>query len=267
MPQAHPLPRVATWAFALCFLSVSGAVTALAAEATGPIDLELYDRLLAAHTRAVAETVGTRVDYRAISRSAEWRTLSEQTRAARPSELTGDERLAYWINAYNILTIDLIATHYPVESIRDIGSFFFPVWDKKVATIEGRTLSLGEIEHKILRKMGDPRIHAAIVCASTSCPPLARHAFRAAAIDADLDAAMRRWLASPKKGVAIDRKADVVHVSAIFDWFEEDFEAGGGPLSTIAQFVPPADAAWLRGAGRDARIRYFDYDWTLNALR
>lgn len=235
--------------------------------ARAEVDLDLYDRLLERHTRAVPDVVGTRVDYRAIARSADWKTLSAQLRAAQPSHLARKDALAFWINAYNVFTIDLIVEHYPVESIRDIGSFLFPVWNETVATIEGREVSLGDIEHEILRKMGEPRIHAAIVCASTSCPPLARRAFRAESLDDQLDAAMRRWLASPAKGVSIDRAGKTVHVSQIFDWFEEDFEAGGGVLETIARYVPDDQAAWLRGPGRDARIRHLDYDWTLNDLR
>ena len=78
---------------------------------------------------------------------------------------------------------------------------------------------------------------------------------------------MRRWLASPEKGVSIDRRTKTVHVSAIFDWFEEDFEDGGGVLATIARQVAEEDATWLRGPGRKARIRYLDYDWTLNDVR
>lgn len=239
----------------------------IAAHAESPIDLDRYDRLLGKHTQAVTDVVGTRVDYRALSTSKDWKQLSKEVRGARPSKLDRKGRLAFWINAYNILTIDLILEHYPVASIRDIGSFLFPVWNKEVATIEGRTLSLGEIEHEILRKMGEPRIHAAIVCASTSCPPLARTAFRAKTLDADLNAAMRRWLANPAKGVAIDRVEKRVRISAIFDWFEEDFEADGGVLETLARHVSEEEAAWLRGPGRKASIRYLDYDWNLNDAR
>lgn len=238
-----------------------------AAPAQAEPDLDLFDRLLETHTREVTDVVGTRVDYEAIARSAEWKELSRQFRAEQPSRFDRERQLAFWINAYNVFTIDLIVEHYPVESIRDIGSFLFPVWNADVATIEGREVSLGDIEHEILRKMDEPRIHAAIVCASTSCPPLMRTAFRADRLDEQLDAAMRRWLASPEKGVSIDRRAKTVFVSAIFDWFEEDFEAGGGVLATIARHVPEPDGAWLRGPGRNARVRHFDYDWTLNDAR
>ena len=229
-----------------------------------PFDRALYASLLEAHTKSVADVVGTRVDYRALGRSEDWKRLVAQIRSARPGTLDREAKLAFWINAYNILTIDLVLQHYPLDSIRDIGSFFSPVWNVEVATIEGRTLSLGEIEHEILRKMGEPRIHAAIVCASTSCPPLARTPFTPARLGAELDAAMRQWLASPEKGVLIDRTRNQVSVSAIFDWFEEDFETVGGVLSTIARYAPTADAAWLQNEGRQARIQFFDYDWTLN---
>lgn len=252
-------------------LALSGGATAQSqTNAPAGIDLDaydLYDRLLERHTRAVRDVVGTRVDYRAIAGSADWKRLSAKLRAARPSRLDREAKLAYWINAYNVFTIDLIVEHYPVDSIRDIGSFLFPVWNDTVATVEGRDVSLGDIEHEILRKMGEPRIHAAIVCASTSCPPLARRAFRAERLDEQLDDAMQRWLASPDKGVSIDRTRETVRVSAIFDWFEEDFEPGGGILATIARHVGDEDAAWLRGPGREARVRFLDYDWTLNDLR
>ena len=229
-----------------------------------PFDRALYASLLEAHTKSVADVVGTRVDYRALGRSEDWKRLVAQIRSARPGTLDREGKLAFWINAYNILTIDLVLQHYPLDSIRDIGSFFSPVWNVEVATIEGRTLSLGEIEHEILRKMGEPRIHAAIVCASTSCPPLARTPFTTERLGADLDAAMRQWLSSPRKGVSIDRTRNQVSVSAIFDWFEEDFETGGGVLSTIARYVPATDAAWLQNEGRQARLKFLNYDWTLN---
>ena len=260
------MKRCAVLPLALLLLALSGAAPA-GAQAHAGVDLDLYDRLLERHTRAVLDVVGTRVDYRAISRSDDWKRLSAQLRAARPSRLGRAAKLAYWINAYNVFTIDLIVEHHPVGSIRDIGSFLFPVWKETVATVEGRDVSLGDIEHEILRKMDEPRIHAAIVCASTSCPSLARRAFRAERLDEQLDDAMRRWLASPAKGVSIDRARETVRVSAIFDWFDEDFERDGGVLATIARYVDDEDAAWLRGPGRDARIRYLEYDWKLNDLR
>jgi len=239
-------------------------VWALSAAADEPIDLDLYGRLLQEHTREVSGTVGTVVDYRALKASPEWTRLVAQLETAKPSRASRDERLAFWINAYNILTIDLILKHYPIDGIKDIGSFFSPVWNVDVATIEGRTISLGEIEHDVLRKMDEPRIHGAIVCASISCPPLSRTPFRAARIDADLTTAMRRWLLNREKGVTVDRDRETVFLSKIFDWFEEDFESRGGVLASITPFLDASDAEWIRAQGASARIRYFPYDWSLN---
>jgi hypothetical protein len=232
--------------------------------AQSPLDLALYERLLESHTRSVGGLVEVAVDYRALASDPDWKRLVRQVESARPSRLDRDERLAYWINAYNILTIDLVLKHYPVDSIKDIGSLFSPVWNVDVATIEGRPISLGEIEHEILRPFGEPRIHSAIVCASLSCPPLSRKPFRPERLDEDLSTAMRVWLTNPKKGVAIDRKTNRITISKIFDWFEEDFEAGGGVLATIAPALPTEDARWIETNGSDATLHYFSYDWSLN---
>lgn len=228
------------------------------------MDLALYARLLETHTRATNALAGTEVDYEALVHSPELDRLVAQLEASRPATLDRPGRLAFWINAYNILTLDLVRKHHPIASIQDIGSFFSPVWERPVATIEGRAITLDGIEHAILRPLGEPRIHAAIVCASKSCPPLRRAPFRPESLDADLDDAVRRFLASPAKGVAIDRAARTIRVSKIFDWFEEDFTARGGVRSFLAAHLPKPEAQWLRGPGRDAPIRYFDYDWSLN---
>jgi hypothetical protein len=245
-------------------------LTATATSATAredPIDLELYARLLESHTRSVDDIVGVRVDYRGLAKSPEWKTLVRQVSSARPSQLNRQGLIAYWINAYNILTIDLVRKHYPVSSIKAIGSFFSPVWGLEVAKIEGQSISLGQIEHEILRPIGDPRVHSAIVCASISCPPLARTPFRPEALDADLDAAMRLWLKSPEKGIRIDRSARRITISKIFDWFEDDFDVSGGVVTTIKHYVASRDADWLEGEGEKVSIRYFDYDWSLNDWR
>lgn len=231
------------------------------------LDLDLYAAILDQHTETTVDTVGVRVDYAKIGSDPRWEKLVSQVQGARPSMLRDrNAKIAFWINAYNILTIDLVARHYPLESIKDIGSFFSPVWDLDVATIEGKPISLGTIEHEILRPMAEPRIHSAIVCASTSCPALSRRPFRAGRLDADLSASMSAWLASDTKGVSIDRNKRVVRISKIFDWFEEDFETEGGVLATIANYVDTEDARWLRNVGRRASIRFFDYDWSLNDL-
>ena len=259
-------PFIALFLTALLTLLFTGPARAESprVRSTSPIDLGLYARLLLTHTRPVPSLAGTAVDYASLVRSKELDTLVAQVKASRPSALGHHARLAFWINAYNILTLDLVRRHHPVASIKDIGSFLSPVWKIELATIEGRPISLDTIEHEILRPEGDPRIHGAIVCASKSCPPLMRRPFRPETLDADLDFAMRAWLASPAKGVSIDRAAKEVRISKIFKWFEDDFEAKGGVRAVITRYVPPTDATWLKGPGRHSTFRYFDYDWLLN---
>ena len=244
------------------------AVSLLAASsgsAAADIDHALYTDLLQRYTVESHDVAGTRVDYRGLAADPRWRTLTEQLEATRPEQLRArPETLAFWINAYNVLAIDLVIRHYPVESIRDIGSFFRPVWKRAAGTISGRVLSLAEIEHQILRPLGEPRIHVAIVCASTSCPSLAREPFEAERLEEQLDRAMRRFLASPDKGMRIDRAAGRIQLSAIFDWFEEDFEPAGGVLAYLKPYLSRNDRQWL--ARSNPRISYLDYDWKLNEL-
>ena len=135
------------------------------------IDLDAYADLLDRHTYQVEHTARTHVDYEALRNSTDWEGLVHSLKRSRPDQLsTREEQLAFWINAYNILAIDLVRRNYPVDSIRDIGSFFVPVWDREAGQIGDRSYTLGEIEHEILRPLGDPRIHAAIVCARPLAP-------------------------------------------------------------------------------------------------
>jgi hypothetical protein len=249
----------------ICCLAI---VTLAVADAAAGFDEARYAALLSRHTQSVTDTAGTRVDYKTLQSSPDWRLLVASLAASDPTRLSSrHEKLAFWINAYNVLAIDVVLGCYPVASIKDCGSFFTSVWRRDAGRIGGRSVTLDEIEHEILRPMGDPRIHAAIVCASTSCPSLQREPFRAADVDAQLDAAMRRFLANPHKGLAIDRAAGRVRLSAIFDWFDEDFGGSKTVVERITPFAAEPDRAWLEQRGRKARISFFDYSWALNDTR
>jgi hypothetical protein len=227
-------------------------------------DAALYAELLLRHTREVADPAGTRVDYPGIAASADWRRLLAQLDASDPSSLRSrQEKLAFWINAYNVLAIDLVARHPGIASIREIGSLLRPVWKREAGRVAGKPISLDEIEHGILRKLGEPRVHAAIVCASVSCPSLRREPWDAARLGAQLDGAVRRLLASPAKGLRLDRAEGILWLSSIFDWFEGDFEPEG-VLAFVSRHLPESDRAFLQA--RRPRIRYLDYDWRVNAL-
>ena len=175
-----------------------------------------------------------------------------------------DEQLAYWINLYNALTVKVIVDHYPVESIRDIdispGWFSFGPWDKKLIKVENESLSLNDIEHRILRPIWrDARIHYAVNCASLGCPNLAPTAYNADTMEGSLTEAARRYINHPR-GVSIE--GGRLYVSTIYEWFVEDF--GGnekGVLDHIRQYANPKLAKRL---AEFAAIDGYRYDWGLN---
>lgn len=175
-----------------------------------------------------------------------------------PKRLSGrDEQLAFYINAYNMLALKTIVDHWPIDSIKDVGSLLSPVWDKPAGELGGKTVSLGEVEHKVLRPMGEPRIHLAIVCASVSCPDLRDDPYTASKLSAQLDDQARRFLNNPGKGLIVGK--DKVQVSQIFDWFEKDFAAGGGVTAFIKRYKTDLP---------DLKIKAnIDYDWTVNSSR
>ena len=174
------------------------------------------------------------------------------------------EQLAYWINLYNAATVNIVLMHYPVATIRDIdispGFFSDGPWGKKLLTVEGRDLSLNDIEHGILRPIWkDPRIHYAVNCASISCPNLAAEPYLAKNIEQQLDAAARKYIAHPR---AVHFTDDGPVVSSIYSWFQYDFgETEKDVLRHIQQYATPALAEKLN------TYEFFandEYDWALN---
>ncbi len=177
---------------------------------------------------------------------------------------TNNEKLSFWINVYNIFAVKIVTDNYPLKSIKDVGGLFKSVWKVKVGAVDKKKYTLDEIEHQILRKMGDPRIHTAIVCASISCPDLAKEAYKPEELDKQLDKQMRVFLSNPKKGMRIDsqRKSPKVHLSPIFDWFKKDFKSKGGVINFIKSYVLPKDKQALKNP--DHSISYMNYNWSIN---
>lgn len=177
---------------------------------------------------------------------------------------TRDEQLAYWLNLYNSLTIKVIVDHYPVRSIRDIdispGIFSNGPWGRKLVRVEGRELSLDDIEHRILRPIWrDPRIHYGVNCASIGCPNLQDRAFTGKNAGKLLNIGARQYINSPR-GVSISK--DKVTVSKIYSWFAYDFgNSEKGVLLHLIKYADPKLAAQLRKLGR---IHDAEYDWGLN---
>lgn len=171
--------------------------------------------------------------------------------------------LAFWINAYNALTIKGVLDHYPTTSVRKIklfGGFFSRIKFQ----VGGRSYTLDNIEHDIIRdEFGDPRIHFALVCASMGCPILEDRAFVPETLEERLDNATANFINNPEK-VRLDRENGVLHLSQIFEWYAEDFEdTHDSVINFISEYLPEADAAFLERG--EVQIQYVEYDWRLNA--
>jgi len=182
------------------------------------------------------------------------------------SQQTGrNARLAFWINAYNAVTIKGILREYPTTSIREhtAKAFGYNIWKDLKLLVGGRPYSLDEMEHQILRKMGEPRIHFAIVCASLGCPRLLNDAYVPEKLEEQLSANARAFFADPSK-FRYDAEQRTIAVSPILDWFGEDFGgASAEHLKRIAPYLPDAAARQLARSG-NARVTFLDYDWGLN---
>lgn len=218
-------------------------------------DHTAFDRLLAKYV------AGDGVRYRAWSaNAADRKELDDyvaRLAAGHPSELPRPDALAFWLDAYNALTLRLVLDHYPVKSIKDIGS----PWKQKLITVEGRELSLNEIESDVIRKQWhEPRIHFALNCASVSCPPLRAGAYTGAGLDTQLEEQTRAFLADSDTNY-LDAKGKL-HLSKIFGWYREDFEGEDG---TLVDWLRPYFPALERTeGGKDPKIDIAGYDWSLN---
>ena len=191
--------------------------------------------------------------------------LESNLRLFSPAKLsTHQEKLAFWINAYNIFAVKIVTDNYPLKSIKNVGGLFKSVWKIKAGTVGGEKYSLDEIEHGILRKMGDPRIHTAIVCASISCPNLSKKSYKSEKLNEQLDMQMSDFLANPNKGMRVDNNQQPKRIllSPIFDWFAEDFKSSGGVRKFIKPYVPPTYRQDLENT--EYSISYMDYNWSIN---
>ncbi len=162
-----------------------------------------------------------------------------------------NEKTAFYINLYNIYTLKAIVDNYPVKSIKKISN----VWDKESVIVGKQKLSLSDIEHKILRKLGDPRIHFAINCASVSCPKLQNIAFTSGTLDKQLDKAAEGFINDKSKN---EISTSEVKISPIFNWFSSDFKTkNSGIVSYLNKY------ATIK-IENNAKIKFQNYNWNLN---
>jgi hypothetical protein len=258
-------------------------VVGAAASSTARVSANNFDHTYATYGQVLRYVRPPRVDYAALKtdRAALDRVVAAFDSAAARAEpaWTREQRMAFWINAYNAFTLRVIVEHYPIQSglltlqprnsIRQIDG----VWTDVKWRAAGRTVTLDDIEHRILRPLfKDARIHFAVNCASVSCPPLAARPYRPDTLDAQLNDAARAYLAS-SEGLRID--GDTLRVSSIFKWYGEDFVAEYSRLApgerglnerailgTVMKYGPPR-AAELARSGH-ARLAFLDYNWSLN---
>lgn len=191
--------------------------------------------------------------------------------AEKVSALTRPQQFAFWSNLYNALTIQVMIDNWPVKSIREIkskGAPFDPVksafggpWRQKFVTVEGKALTLDDIEHGIMRQQWEePRVHYAVNCASYGCPNLKASAWKAETLEADLEAGAKAYVNHPR-GVRINANGTLT-LSSIYKWFAEDF---GGNEASVRQHLAKYASPDLAAKVKTAKIAGYDYDWGVNA--
>ena len=207
------------------------------------------------------------VDYNGIAGDQTFKAYMETLKSANLDSMSRDEQLAFWINAYNAVTIDKVIKWKPKKSVRETlipgvwsSTKFFTTREHSVA---GKRLSQDDIENEILRKQfKDPRIHFAIVCASSSCPPLPRFAYTEENVQTKLEEETRKYINSDR-GARIDFAGNTLYLSKLFDWYAGDFEFKSG---SVPDFIKPyLDQKTLAFLEQGPKIAYLDYDWSLNA--
>ena len=185
--------------------------------------------------------------------------LSKISANAPANSWSKDEKMAYWINAYNAFTVKLITSNYPVKTIKELGAnnpiiFVNTAWDKKFFSIGNKSMTLNTIEFKIIKKFADARTHFAINCASISCPKLLDVAYEAKTLNAQLDQQGKAFLADTDKNKV---SATNPKLSSIFKWYSGDFEKGQTKIAFINKYANPQ-------INTNANLDYLDYNWNLN---
>ena len=189
----------------------------------------------------------------------------ESVKKSEYKKFTKPQKLAFWINAYNAYTIEIVVKNYPLKSIKDIGYGGFnplkTVWDRKFIKLglKKKQMSLNNIEHDTIRKyFKEPRIHFAVNCASMGCPSLLGEAFVASKLDSQLERAAKNFLTNVDKNMYKKDSKELV-LSKIFKWYGGDFKPKFGSVEGFAskyiEFPKGTDIEWD------------DYSWKLNEIK
>ncbi len=207
------------------------------------------------------------VDYNGVAKDRQFSEYMQSLERAKVENLSYDGQLAFWLNAYNAVTIDKVIKEKPKKSVRETlipglwtSTAFFTTPEHTVA---GKELSQDDIEHEILRKeFKDPRIHFAIICASRGCPLLPKTAYTESNVQSSLEVETRKYLNS-SRGTRIDPAENTLYLSKLFDWFADDFiQKSGSVLEFMRPYLREETLSFIE---RSPKISYLEYDWALNA--
>ena len=252
-----------------------GLCSAVASEASSIREHREFDRLLRAYVHDLPGGQASVVDYAGFARERDRLRGYLQRLSAVPSTdfaaWPWADRQAFLINAYNAATIETVLGRYPdLDSIKDLGGLLQSPWQQPVLDLLGKTRSLDDIEHVLMRGSDDyrdPRIHFAVNCASIGCPALRNEAYTGAKLQAQLEDQTRRFLADRSRN-RYDAVAQSLLLSPIFDWYRADFERLSDGLDHF--LLRYADILGLDAPARSAAsvakldLRFGDYDWRLN---
>tara|TARA_R110002020_G_scaffold993_7_gene4947 strand:- start:604 stop:1419 length:816 start_codon:yes stop_codon:yes gene_type:complete len=243
----------------------AAAMAAFSPKGAGTADHSAFDALLRAHVRPDGAGYN-RVDYRELKANlAALEAYVASLEAMNPVLLSRNEAHAYWINLYNAKTLQIVTAAFPVSSIKKInlgGSFLFGSgpWKARLMSVNGRALSLDDVEHEIVRGLfGDPMSHYGLNCASYSCPNLATRAFTGANVDALLRDNAVDYVNHPR-GVAVSNGR--ITASKIYSWYAGDFGGKGRLKDHWMALASPQKAAEIAAA----TISGYEYDWSINAV-
>ena len=192
--------------------------------------------------------------------------LASLSKADPDRQCSRNAKLAYWINAYNAVTLEGILEVYPTSSIRNhTKKLGYNLWKDLKLIVADKRINLDDIEHKILRKMNEPRIHFAIVCASIGCPRLLNEAYAPGKLESQLVKNTRDFF-SRKRNLNFDSSKSELQLSAILKWFGSDFGSDTqAQLRAVAGYFPEAIQSAIQRGGFS--VSYLDYDWNLNEQR
>ncbi|MGQ9806820.1 MAG: DUF547 domain-containing protein [Chlorobiales bacterium] len=232
-------------------------------------DHSLFDAVLKRHVK------DGKVNYQALKHDKDFQTYLEQLSKANPDMLaTREEKIAFWINAYNAFTLKLIVDNYPVKSITEISALgkltaFIgdSPWKKDFFTINGKKMMLDKIEHEILREsFKEYRVHFAVNCASISCPILRPEAYTSESLNQQLNEQAKQFLKDTLRN-RIDLKTKTIYLSKIFSWYQDDFSKSAGSLEKyLADYIDDEEIKRML-LNKEFKVEYLDYDWNLNEAK